>query len=80
LGLRFHYSAQEQTTPELLEGLNRSSRLSAEQKTRIEELLTRLDLVKFARSWPSPQETEALLVAARKLIQETTDPVSGKPG
>lgn len=71
LQARFQLNAPQQTTPEFLESLKRSDQLSAEQKTCLAEFLKQADLVKFARSCPSTEETGTLLSTARRFVEET---------
>ena len=62
-------AATKQTTPEFLAAVRQAGTLPAEPSKRLEDLLRRCDLVKFAGLRPSPDDRRALLEDARQLIQ-----------
>jgi len=80
---RFDFRAPERTTEEFMLDLQKTKRLSAEQKESLAEFLQQCDLVKFARFEPNEDELRALHDAALRLIDETqfdqiqTPPVGG---
>ena len=62
-------AATKQTTAEFLAAVRQAGTLPAEPSKRLEDLLRRCDLVKFAGLRPSPDDGRALLQDARQLIQ-----------
>ncbi|MBY0523133.1 MAG: hypothetical protein K2R98_07025 [Gemmataceae bacterium] len=76
--LRFGLRAPEQTTPEFLEGLRRSSALPAAQQEQLRDFLQRCDLAKFARADYSVRECQAAAAMARTFVEQTVpQPKSG---
>lgn len=67
---RFHISALEQTTGEILLSI-RSIALSLEIREKLQQVLSLSDLVKFAKVQPLPQEHELSLQNAIDFIQFT---------
>ena len=63
-------AATKQTTVEFLASVRATGSLPEEPARRLEDLLRRCDLVKFAGQCPSPAEGCALLDDARRLITE----------
>jgi len=72
--LRFAVRAPEQTTPEFLEALRRSSTFAPEQQEQLREFLHRCDLAKFARVDYTPRECQAAADMARRFIEQTGTP------
>lgn len=68
---RFQIPAERQTTAEFLEAVRKASELTVEQQNALAEMLTRCDLAKFARVWPSAEECQGLVTRARGYVQET---------
>jgi Domain of unknown function (DUF4381) len=68
---QFRLRAAEQTTEEFLQDMTRSQRLRPTHKELLADFLTQCDLVKFARFRPGPKETEAVLAAAIRFVDET---------
>lgn len=68
---QFRLRAAEQTTEEFLQDMMRSQRLRPTHKELLADFLTQCDLVKFARFRPGPKETEAVLAAAMRFVDET---------
>lgn len=67
---RYGVHAMESTTDELLREL-RVSPLSTDQRGRLENMLRLADMVKFAKTLPSPQENEQMMIGAVRFVQET---------
>lgn len=67
---RFRIPAMESTSDELLKEL-RISPLNNDQRGQLENMLRLADMVKFAKTIPSPQENEQMMAAARRFVQET---------
>jgi hypothetical protein len=57
---RFRIQAMEQTTDEILFGF-RNAAVDEESKTKLKQVLTLADLVKFAKEQPLPDENETSL-------------------
>jgi hypothetical protein len=72
---RFNFRAPERTTEEFLHELQRTDRLTREQKESLGEFLTNCDLVKFAKYEPGEAELRALHASAIRLVEET-EPVT----
>jgi hypothetical protein len=68
---RFAVPALESTTDELIKELRVSS-LSADKRDQLENMLRLADLVKFAKSIPSPQENEQMMSGAVRFVESTT--------
>jgi hypothetical protein len=62
-------AATKQTTAEFMAAVRQSGTLPAESSSRLEDLLRRCDLVKFASLRPAADEGRSLLAEARQLIQ-----------
>ena len=75
---RFNFRAPERTTEEFLHELQRTDRLTREQKERLSEFLASCDLVKFAKYEPGETELRALHASALRLVEET-EPVAINP-
>jgi hypothetical protein len=71
LGQQFHIAAQELTTGELLIGLQ--PHLSKQTFTRLGQLLSQADLVKFARQIPNREAAQHYLETAARWIQAVAD-------
>ena len=71
---RYQVPALESTTDELIKELRVSS-LPSEQRDRLENMLRLADLVKFAKTLPSPQENEQMMAGGIQFV-ETTAPRS----
>jgi hypothetical protein len=67
---RFRVMALEETTEEILTGLREIS-LRPEIIRKAETILTRADLVKFAKSLPAVSEHEETLAAAYAIVETT---------
>lgn len=72
---RFNFRAPERTTEEFLHELQRTDRLTREQKESLGEFLTNCDLVKFAKYEPGEPELRGLHASAVRLVEET-EPVA----
>lgn len=72
---RFNFRAPERTTEEFLYELQRTDRLTRDQKESLGEFLTNCDLVKFAKYEPSEPELRGLHASAIRLVEET-EPVA----
>jgi len=68
---RFNFRAPERTTEEFLHELQRTDRLTREQKESLGEFLTNCDLVKFAKYEPGEPELRGLHASAIRLVEET---------
>ena len=68
---RFNFRAPERTTEEFLNDLQRTDRLTRDQKDSLGEFLTNCDLVKFAKYEPSEAELRDLHASAVRLVEET---------
>lgn len=68
---RFNFRAPERTTEEFLHELQRTDRLTREQKESLGEFLTNCDLVKFAKYEPGESELRELHGSAVRLVEET---------
>jgi hypothetical protein len=68
---RFSFRAPERTTEEFLHELQRTDRLTRDQKDSLGEFLQSCDLVKFARYEPGEPELRDLHGAAVRLVDET---------
>ena len=72
---RFNFRAPERTTEEFLNDLQRTDRLTHDQKDSLGEFLTNCDLVKFAKYEPGEAELRDLHASAVRLVEET-EPVT----
>jgi hypothetical protein len=77
LEMRFQLPAAHQTTPEFLQSVPTSGRLSAAQQTLLQSFLHQCDLAKFARAGYSPEECQAAARMAREFVEQTADASSG---
>jgi len=68
---RFNFRAPERTTEEFLHELQRTDRLTRDQKDSLGQFLTNCDLVKFARYEPGEAELRDLHASALRLVEET---------
>jgi hypothetical protein len=68
---RFNFRAPERTTEEFLNDLQRTDRLTRDQKESLGRFLTNCDLVKFARYEPGEAELHGLHASALRLVEET---------
>lgn len=67
---RYRVPALESTTDELIKEL-RVSALSPDQRGQLENMLRLADMVKFAKTLPSPQENEQMMAGATRFVRET---------
>ena len=75
---RFEFRAPERTTEEFLYELQRTDRLTREQKESLSQFLASCDLVKFAKYEPGETELRDLHSSALRLVEET-EPVALNP-
>ena len=75
---RFNFRAPERTTEEFLHELQRTDRLTREQKESLGQFLSGCDLVKFAKYQPGEAELRELHGSAIRLVEET-EPVATAP-
>ncbi len=68
---RFNFRAPERTTEEFLYELQRTDRLTRDQKESLSQFLTNCDLVKFAKYEPGEPELRDLHSSAIRLVEET---------
>ncbi|HEX5222565.1 MAG TPA: hypothetical protein VFZ59_23625 [Verrucomicrobiae bacterium] len=68
---RFNFRAPERTTEEFLNDLQRTDRLTPDQKDSLGQFLTNCDLVKFAKYEPGETELRDLHASAVRLVEET---------
>jgi len=68
---RFNFRAPERTTEEFLYELQRTDRLTRDQKESLGQFLASCDLVKFARYEPGEPELRDLHASAVRLVEET---------
>ena len=68
---RFNFRAPERTTEEFLYELQRTDRLSRDQKESLGGFLESCDLVKFAKYEPGESELRDLHASAVRLVEET---------
>ena len=68
---RFNFRAPERTTEEFLNDLQRTDRLTRDQKDSLGQFLTNCDLVKFAKYEPGETELRDLHASAVRLVEET---------
>lgn len=68
---RFEFHAPERTTEEFLHELQRTDRLTPDQKDSLADFLQRCDLVKFAKYEPREAELRDLHGSALRLVEET---------
>lgn len=68
---RFNFHAPERTTEEFLHELQRTDRLTREQKESLSQFLAGCDLVKFAKYEPGETELRELHSSAVRLVEET---------
>jgi len=71
---RFNFRAPERTTEEFLHELQRTDRLTRDQKDSLGTFLQSCDLVKFAKYEPGETELRDLHGAAVRLVEETESP------
>jgi len=71
---RFNFRAPERTTEEFLYELQRTDRLTRDQKESLGHFLASCDLVKFARYEPGEAELRDLHGSALRLVEETEPP------
>lgn len=79
---RFNFRAPERTTEEFLNDLQRTDRLTRDQKESLGAFLESCDLVKFARYEPGEAELRDLHTSAVRLVEETepvATPMAGSP-
>lgn len=72
---RFKFRAPERTTEEFLNDLQRTDRLTRDQKDSLGAFLESCDLVKFAKYEPGESELRDLHASAVRLVEET-EPVA----
>jgi len=72
---RFDFRAPERTTEEFLLDLQKTDRLTRDQKESLSGFLERCDLVKFAKYEPGESELRDLHGSAVRLVEET-EPVT----
>lgn len=72
---RFAFRAPERTTEEFLHELQRTDRLTRDQKESLGQFLMNCDLVKFAKYEPGEPELRGLHASAIHLVEET-EPVA----
>lgn len=68
---RFEFHAPERTTEEFLHELQRTDRLTRDQKDSLGDFLQSCDLVKFAKYEPGETELRGLHGSALRLVEET---------
>jgi len=68
---RFEFRAPERTTEEFLNDLQRTDRLTHDQKESLGQFLQNCDLVKFAKYEPGEPELRTLHTSAVQLVEET---------
>ncbi len=68
---RFNFRAPERTTEEFLNDLQRTDRLTRDQKESLGQFLESCDLVKFAKYEPGETELRELHGSAIRLVEET---------
>jgi hypothetical protein len=68
---RFNFRAPERTTEEFLHELQRTDRLTRDQKESLGQFLAGCDLVKFAKYEPGEAELRGLHGSAIRLVEET---------
>ena len=68
---RFNFRAPERTTEEFLHELQRTDRLTRDQKDSLGDFLQSCDLVKFAKYEPGEPELRDLHGSAVRLVEET---------
>ena len=71
---RFGWNAPDRTTEEFLADLGRQDDLSEALRPRLEDFLTRCDMVKFARFEPTESELRELHQSAVRLVSDTVPP------
>ena len=76
---RFSFRAPERTTEEFLYELQRTDRLSSDQKGSLSDFLQSCDLVKFAKYEPGEPELRELHGAAVRLVEETEPVEDSRP-
>lgn len=67
---RYQVPAMESTSDELLKEL-RVTALSTDHRVQLQNMLQLADLVKFAKTLPSPQENETMMAGAQRFVRET---------
>jgi hypothetical protein len=71
LNARFEVNAVGKTTPELIQSVRELKQFTGDQKTLLDDLLAKADLVKFARDCPPAEAAAAFLTAVRHFIADT---------
>jgi hypothetical protein len=66
---QFGLPVTRQTSVEFLDNLKRGPRFSAEEKTLLEDFLSRCDLIKFARYEATPSDSHLLLEEAVRFVE-----------
>jgi hypothetical protein len=69
---RYHIKTHEQTTAEIFAGL-KDKDMPADARNKLKQLLSRADLVKFAKEQPSPAENEQSIEDAIDFIKLTRE-------
>ena len=68
---RFGIKAPEMTTEEFLNHVRREDRLTDVQRRMFEDFLQLCDLVKFAKTIPTLDQTREAMVVVRRFVEET---------
>lgn len=75
----FDLPATEQTTPEFLEALKLSDKLSADYRLLLMDFLNAADMVKFARAAADQQQIMNALKSARQFVIDTSESLMRAP-
>lgn len=75
---RYGVATFEKTSNEILSKLKLNA-ISEDHHTLISKLFSLADMVKFAKTLPSPQENEEAIIIVRKTIQETRNDLNKTP-
>src|SRR5262249_3941206 len=75
---RYHPPVSRQATVEFLERLPERPLASDKQRAVLHDLMRHFDLAKFARARSTPAHCDDLLAAARRLVDETSAPATGR--
>ena len=75
---RYRVATFEKTSKEILSKLKLKA-ISKDHHILISKLFSLADMVKFAKTLPSPQENEEAIIIVRKTIQETRDDLKKTP-
>ena len=75
---RYGVPTFEKTSNEILSKLKLKA-ISEDHHILISKLFRLADMVKFAKTLPSPQENEEAIIIVRKTIQETRDDLKKTP-